>query len=94
MAVEQDKSQVREDSLIKEFKLLESDRSIYTYKIIFTTVRDIELVYYTNSKDFVGTLDNFKENKFIITYAFAGSTESAKDVENRIVKVKLPKTKK
>ena len=88
-----DKEQVREDSLIKEFKLLESDRNIYTYKIAFITVRDIELTYYTNSKDFVESLENFKGDTFIITYV-VGGTEGLKDVNNRIVKVKLPKTKK
>lgn len=93
----QDKSQVQSqvqgDSLIKEFKLVESDRSIYTYKIIFITVRGIELTYYTNSSNFVESLEKLKGDTFVIDYYIAGAIASGKDVENRIVKVKLPKTK-
>lgn len=84
---------IREDSLIKDFKVLESERKIYTNKIVFTTVRDIELTYYTNTKSFVESLASFKGETFVITYATANAIEGAKDVEKRIIKVKLPKKK-
>ena len=93
MAVEKNKEnlQVRDDSLIKDFKVVESDRSIYAHKIVFITVRDIELTYYTNAKPFVQSLEKFKGEKFVISY-FIANTDS-KDAGNRIVKVKLPKNK-
>ena len=88
-----EQSAVRDDSLIKDFKILESERKIYTNKIVFTTVRDIELTYYTNTKSFVESLENFKGETFVITYATANTTEGANGVEKRIIKVKLPKKK-
>lgn len=87
--MEKENLQVHDDSLIKDFKVLESDKSIYAHKIAFITVRDIELIYYTNSKTFVQSLEKFKGEKFVISYFIANT--DIKDVDNRIVKVKLPK---
>ena len=86
------KTNTRKDSLIKGYSIVESDLSVYKNKIIFVTVRDIPLVYYTNTVSFMESLENFKE-KFIISYEFARGTQSTIDGE-RIIKVKLPKLPK
>ena len=91
MSLEQE---VREDSLIKEYKVTKSDRNMYAHKVVFITVRDIELSYYTNSNSFVESLKNFKGDTFVITYAKAELSENNQDVKNRIVRVKLPKSYK
>lgn len=87
----EDRSKMREDSLIKNFEILKSDKNMYAHKIVLTSVKNIDLIYYTNSEKFIKSLANFKGENFVITYAIAEVTEGIKDVNNRIVRVKLPK---
>ena len=84
----------RKDSLIKNYVVEESDLRIHKYKITFTNVKDIKLVYYTSTQSFMDSLKNFN-TKFIISYEFS-RTKDIVDESNgikRIIKVKLPKIK-
>lgn len=86
----------REDSLIKSFEFADTERVLR--KIIFTTVKDVELVYYTNSKRVIDSLEKLRGSNFVISYSrveqptVKGKKKDSETVaENRIVRVKLPK---
>lgn len=83
----------REDSLIKEFKVEESELKVYKHKITFTTVKDLRLVYYTNNETFIESLKDFEGENFIIYYEFSKTHDLVDESEKfrRIIKVKLPK---
>lgn len=86
----------RKDSLIKSYVITEdSETTSFGNKIIFTTVKDIDLIYYTNTKTFVDNLKNF-DTRFIISYEFsrANTLVEESDTVKRIIKVKLPKLPK
>ena len=86
---------VREDSLVKGFTIEESELKVYKFKILFTTVKDVKLIYFTNNETFIENLKKFEGNNFIIYYEFS-KTHDLVDESNgikRIIKVKLPKNK-
>lgn len=93
MTVETENKVVREDSLIKSYTVEESELKVYKHKVVFTTVKDIKLAYYTNTQSFMELLGNFKDN-FIITYEFAKGSDIAEGDTKRVIKVKLPKVPK
>ena len=83
----------REDSLIKEFKIEESELKVYKHKITFTTVKNLRMVYYTNNETFIESLKEFEGRNFIIYYEFSRTHDLVDESEgfSRIIKVKLPK---
>lgn len=91
MAVTKQNEDVREDSLIKSFEILETEKGVHKHLVKFVTVTDTTLSYLTNDKKFIESLGNFGEDTFVITYNKAIAKELFPEIENRIVKVKLPK---
>ena len=91
MAVTKQNEDVREDSLIKSFEILETEKGVHKFLVKFVTVTDTTLSYLTNDKKFIKSLGGFGEDTFVITYNKAVAKELFPEIENRIVKVKLPK---
>ena len=88
---------VREDSLIKSFKIEPSEIKTYKqHKITFITVKNMHLVYFTNNNDFIESLNKFKDGNFVIYYEFSKTHDLVDESEGirRIIKVKLPKLPK
>ena len=96
----------QKDSLVENFKV-EETTGVSKFKVIFTTVNNVELIYYTNSKKFIDSLSKFKNSRFIIEYSYSEFQQTVMELkkkktkekevsellENRIVRVKLPKIK-
>ncbi len=86
----------REDSLIKSFTIEESGLKVYKFKIAFTTVKDIKLIYFTNNETFIENLKKFEGSNFIIYYEFSKTHDLVDESDEilRVIKVKLPKLPK
>lgn len=93
--------EIKKDSLIKKF-IIEEQASVPKYKVTFIVVNDVELIYYTSSVKFIESLKEFENERFIIDYVITMpqqtkmklSAKDKQDLENKIVRIKLPKKKK
>ena len=86
----------RKDSLIKSYVVEEINTITHKYKVTFTTVKDIDLVFLTSTQTFMDGLKNF-ESKFVISYEFSRTAHKLveeNEKTKRIIKVKLPKLPK
>ncbi|MFJ7982378.1 hypothetical protein ACIQ1D_19130 [Lysinibacillus xylanilyticus] len=94
---------MKTDSLIDSYEINDTTDKVYKHKIIFTTVNNVQLVYYTNSTDFLNKLKKIN-GRFLLEYAHSEvkqkqfdfdltNPENSNSYEKRIVRAKLPKVK-